>query len=70
MSSQTSSPNCRQAIGRAYARMIELGMGEEEAFATALRIYRHYHPEADRTVALDTVAAWLDQDPPPGASPH
>lgn len=63
MSRQTSAPLCRVAVDRGYARMIELGMDEAEAFAVAVRIYRHHHPEADRTTALDIVADWLDAGP-------
>jgi hypothetical protein len=45
---------------RTYRELRELGDTEGNAYAAAVRVFRHYHPETPRIDALQQVADWLD----------
>ena len=52
---------CQTAVIRAYTELRQRGQTEGDSYSASVRIYRHFHPESDRIVALDTVAEWIDQ---------
>ena len=52
---------CRTAVIRAYRELRERGQPETTSYSASVRIYRHYHPDADKLEAFETVAEWIDQ---------
>lgn len=56
------SCQCHAATVRAYRELRSLGRSEADAYAAAVRIFRHYHPKTSRLEAFQEVADWLDHD--------
>ena len=56
------SCQCYAATVRTYAELRRLGQGESVAYAAAVQVFRHHHPEASRIDAYQQVADWLEND--------
>ncbi len=54
------SCRCRDATLRAYKELTEAGQREDRAYDSAVRVFRHYHPESSRVEAYQVVADWLE----------
>jgi hypothetical protein len=51
---------CRPAVERAYRELRVRGLTDAAAFAAAVTVYRHHHPEAGPWQAGTAIADWLD----------
>jgi len=50
---------CQTAVERAYRGMLVADACESSAFAAAVRVLRHHHPELETCEAAATVEYWL-----------
>lgn len=56
---QTDDCRCQNAVMRSYKEMMATGCGEDEAYETAFRVFRYYHPEHAHHKADQIVSGWL-----------
>ena len=53
---------CKGIVARTYREMVEMGRQDEDAFRSAVNVYRIHHPEATNQDAPYVVAEWICEE--------